>query len=156
VKVGICLFCQVWSWLAWSSAQVFLLEYHDYKSVGYSILPKWTYLPLDSPLSRIEGVISGLLFGFLGIHLNLLFTNPENLLRDVNLAYLGVCFNVLAFGFVMSEIYRRQPLPCPGKYQLMSFLRYTMRRSMRNRIFAGVTAFLMTFGTWLFPWCCVR
>jgi hypothetical protein len=154
LMVGIVLFIQLWSWGAWCFAQIFLLEYRSYKRLRYAILPKWTYLPPDSMGSRIEGALSGVVFGGVGLVLNTLCANPGPLFRDLHLPYLGLSVNLVVLGLILRETMCRQPLPLPGKYQLLSFLQFTIRGNRCHRVFASMTAIVMAFGAWLLPWCC--
>ena len=150
------LFVQFWSWGAWAAAMIACCENRAYTDLRCSTLPRWLYVPRGVLLSRLEGILSGVMFGVAGIHLNLLVTNPANLFRDVHIPYLGVFGNLVVFGLVAREIIWLQPLPLPEKYGLLSFIQYTIRRNIRSRVLAGLSAVLMSLGTWLFPWCCVR
>jgi hypothetical protein len=126
---------QFWSWLGWGFAVIFLLENKVYQEVRYSQFPKWMILRADSLLGRINAMISGVLFSVISVHVNLLFTNPNNMLRDTSLPYLGVAINLLCFTLVMNQVMDSRSVLAPTHFGVLSFLRYTIRRNTRNRIF---------------------
>lgn len=146
----ICLFAQGFSWIAWCFGVIFFLEYVTHLELRNVGMPKWLCVRPRPVWSEIKGIIAGFLALSFALGFNLLFTRPEFMLRTIHLEYLGEILNVVAFICILFEC-RRESLPRPVDFHFVQFVRYTLRRTARNRIFAGVTALLMTFGTWLYP-----
>lgn len=149
------LFMQLWSWLASGLSLMSILEREELVRLQSRNLPLWARPLYDSFFARVTSTFVNVLFLFIAFHLLLIFTNPNNLRKVGMFPYLGVALNLIAFGFVMREVFRPGPRPCPDEFSSFSFLSYTIRRKLSHRIFAASMAFLMTFVTWLFPWCCV-
>ena len=145
------LFVQVWSWGMWAQAQVCLWEGKEYGRCRADFFPSW--FPKGG---FFEGLVAGIMAGLMSIHANLLVSHPRNLYQMIGLPYLGVCINISVFLLVLREVCRGGPYRFSGPPSLWPLFRYTKRASIVNRVCVAVMAYIMSFGIWLTPWCCVR
>jgi hypothetical protein len=144
----VALFLQLSSWLVWCSVQISVLDYFLHQELSCESAGL-VYQPLfGRGWAQVERWIGVILFGVLGLLLNIAGTHPGGFWRAVGVPYLGAATNLAVFGYVLYQVVRKDRLPIPGTGELLTFTAYVIRRNRERRVFAGGTAALLSFA-----WC---